>query len=222
MYRYDRTKPNEFNLIEENLAIKPAQKIEDANPSAASGIAAVYYTTEGGEIDSLEDLEQSAKKVDVTTDRDGKVDFSIQLSNLEDAKNITVYAVDKAGNIRPASSPQITTDDSAPWLNVVTPDRNKWYRSVDEWNISTMEGATIYYKTSEVNEEDWGTYKDAAKWNNGEELPEGKYYVKLWAVHSDSIRKVNDSVEAFYYQLDKTAPTEFTLIEGARLIQNNS
>ena len=154
LYRYDTTEPSDFDLIEENLTIKPTQAIEDANSTNASGIATVYYTTNREEISLLEELEQSAEKVDIITDKDGKVNFSIQLSSLEDAKNITVYAVDKAGNIRSVSSPQITTNAPTYELDVDIPLQDKWSNSIDGWKIGAVDGATVYYKTSETNEKD--------------------------------------------------------------------
>ena len=90
------------------------------------------------------------------------------------------------------------------------------------WKVNVETGAQVYYKVSEELLSDWGNYSDEDLWNNGRELPEGKYYIKFWAVVPNSVRDVNDMTEVKHYQFDRTSPDEFEIIEEPQLFLKNN
>lgn len=113
-------------------------------------------------------------------------------------------------------------DLSSPDLTIEIPDQ--WTNSIENWKVETEYGAVIYYKVSEDDLDDWGSYtdSDAFEWNNGENLPEGKFYIKFWAVFINTEREVNDSAESQYYQYDKTKPSGFRIKKDGLVLKNEN
>ena len=104
-------------------------------------------------------------------------------------------------------------------LEVEIPIENEWINTIADWKVDVEAGAQVYYKVSEKLPSDWGNYYDGSLWNSGRELPEGKYYIKFWAVVPNSVRDVNNMTEVKHYQFDKTSPGEFEIIEEPQLIR---
>lgn len=107
-------------------------------------------------------------------------------------------------------------DLSPPVLNVNIPNQYSWTNSLADWEIEFSEGADIYYKISDSTDVDWGNYtdNDAFLWNYGNSVPEGKHFIKFWAVFPNSERPVNDKVAPLHYQYDCTAPSDFSIEES--------
>lgn len=123
-----------------------------------------------------------------------------------------------------------TTTETTKITTVLTPPNmlvdisDEWINSPQKWVISVEEGAIIYYKVSKENQLDWGSFtdSDAHEWNNGDELPEGEFYIKFWAVFPNDKQAVNDYPDIKFYRYDKTPPSDFKCRTEKFVVKNEN
>ena len=89
-------------------------------------------------------------------------------------------------------------------------DSKKWTDDISDWVKVKDDNIRVYYKTSEYNTDDWGSYDDAFLWDDADtEFPEGKGYIKFWGVDESGTQGVVCQEEKSEYKFDKTRPAPF-------------
>lgn len=215
-YKYDKTNPDVFSverikIDDSNFVVKSVSAIKDNLSSNLS----IYYVLDNSELTTKTDIENAGTWVEQEIHSDG-LGFTLRGDDSMLNHEVVIYVIDEAGNIQHTS---ITIKDtSKPYLSVsgIETDENKWCNTLN-WLVTSIpsDDVSIYYKTSYRNERNWGVYESASKWDSewesedlAEIIPESHHYVHFWAAYdNDSDRDVAE--ETFYYNFDKTKPTEF-------------
>lgn len=137
-----------------------------------------------------------------------------------------VIPVTISGNEMNAAGEPVSDDEAEPQekitFTVTIP--TKWTNTCSSW-VKVSDGVSVYFKVSEEEVEDWGSYSDesAKLWNGGSGLPESGQdgsYIKFWAVKDEECLDETDG--KYFY--DTTAPGAFELKcaeeESGRFIKN--
>lgn len=215
-YKYDTTVPEAFSvervkIDDNNFDIKSGSPIKDNLSSNLS----VYYVLDNSELTAKTDIQNAGTWVALETHgSESKFTLHGDASMLN--HEVIIYVIDEAGNIQHTS---ITIKDtSKPYLSVsgIETDENKWCNTLD-WLVTSIptDDVSIYYKTSDKNEQDWGAYESESKWDSewksedlAEVISESHHYVHFWAVYDNDLDR-DIAEETFHYNFDQTKPTEF-------------
>lgn len=224
-YYLDKTAPNGFSLVKDGG--------ENSNPyvlhsnetitDLLSGIKAVYYSI-GQEYSTVEEIKNNAATVDFNTERN-HISFSIICSSEMNDNSVTVYVIDKAGNIQTSTiAVDSYMDTSAPSLIVEGIDGNSWVNKNSRqhnWRIRTdSNGAKIYYAISDEDlGDEWGSYTDATEWSESVTIPEGEKYIHFWAAYDSPECEVAEETRAYKY--DNSEAT-LTFNDTQRIFDQNT
>lgn len=217
-YKYDATIPDAFSverikIDDKNFDINSSSSIKDNLSSDLD----IYYVLDNSELAEKSAIEAAGTKISPYKNND-EYGFTLhgEPSMLE--HEVVFYVIDEAGNIQHTSI--VIKDTSKPYLSVsgIDTDENKWSNTLN-WLVTSIptEDVSIYYKTSDKNEHDWGAYETASVWNpewDSETLAdvilENHHYIHFWTAYdNDSDHEVAE--ETFHYNFDKTKPTEFSV-----------
>ena len=211
-YMYDNIPPDAFGLEkvevgDNEFAIKNTEPIRDN----LSGVAGAFYIINPENIETLEDIHNSGTEIE-WKEAAGGFSFAFPCIKEMNESVVTVYVVDKAGNIQMSSIAIDTYKDfSAPELTV-DGIKKQWVNRTDGWDVhSDSIGARVYYKTSDYDLEDWGSYTDSDVkiWMAGSVVPEGNGFIHFWAAYDDAERECAEKTVEYLY--DATAPNEFVV-----------
>ena len=217
-YMYDTTIPDAFSvekirIDDKNFDIKNSSSIND---NLSSNLE-IYYVLDNSEVTEKSEIEAVGNRISLN-DNNGEYGFNLHGEPSMIDHEVVFYVIDEAGNIQHTSI--VIKDTSKPYLSVsgIDTDENKWSNTLN-WLVTSIptENVSIYYKTSDKNEFDWGAYESASVWNSewdsealADVIPENHHYVHFWAAYdNDSDHEVAE--ETFHYNFDKTKPTEFAV-----------
>ena len=217
-YKYDTTIPDAFSLEkiridDKTFDIKSSSSISD---NLSSNLE-IYYVLDNSELTKKSEIEAVGNRISLN-DNNGEFGFNLHGEPSMIDHEVVFYVIDEAGNIQHTSI--VIKDTSKPYLSVsgIDTDENKWSNTLN-WLVTSIptENVSIYYKTSDKNEFDWGAYESASVWNSewdsealADVIPENHHYVHFWAAYdNDSDHEVAE--ETFHYNFDKTKPTEFAV-----------
>ena len=215
-YKYDTTIPDAFSvekirIDDKNFDIKSSSSIKD---NLSSNLE-VYYVLDNSEVTEKSEIEAVGNRISLN-DNNGEYGFILHGESSMIDREVVFYVIDEAGNIQHTSI--VIKDTSKPYLSVsgIETDENKWSNTLN-WLVTSIptDDVSIYFKTSDRNEHDWGTYVSASEWDSewdsealADVIPENHHYVHFWAAYdSDSNHEVAE--ETFHYNFDNTKPTEF-------------
>ena len=217
-YKYDTTIPDAFSvekirIDDKTFDIKSSSSISD---NLSSNLE-IYYVLDNSELTKKSEIEAVGNRISLN-DNNGEYGFNLHGEPSMIDHEVVFYVIDEAGNIQHTSI--VIKDTSKPYLSVsgIDTDENKWSNTLN-WLVTSIptENVSIYYKTSDKNEFDWGAYESASVWNSewdsealADVIPENHHYVHFWAAYdNDSDHEVAE--ETFHYNFDKTKPTEFAV-----------
>lgn len=217
-YKYDTTIPDAFSvekirIDDRNFDIKSSSSIND---NLSSNLE-IYYVLDNSELTEKSEIEAVGNGISLN-DNNGEYGFILHGEPSMIDHEVVFYVIDEAGNIQHTSI--VIKDTSKPYLSVsgIDTDENKWSNTLN-WLVTSIptENVSIYYKTSDKNEHDWGAYESASVWNSewdskalADVIPENHHYVHFWAAYdNDSDHEVAE--ETFHYNFDMTKPTEFVV-----------
>ncbi|HRU99619.1 MAG TPA: hypothetical protein P5092_19600, partial [Ruminococcus sp.] len=214
----DTTIPDAFSvekirIDDKTFDIKSSSSISD---NLSSNLE-IYYVLDNSELTKKSEIEAVGNRISLN-DNNGEYGFNLHGEPSMIDHEVVFYVIDEAGNIQHTSI--VIKDTSKPYLSVsgIDTDENKWSNTLN-WLVTSIptENVSIYYKTSDKNEFDWGAYESASVWNSewdsealADVIPENHHYVHFWAAYdNDSDHEVAE--ETFHYNFDKTKPTEFAV-----------
>jgi len=217
-YKYDTTIPDAFSverikIDDNNFEIKSSSSIKDNLSSDLD----VYYVLDNSELTEKFEIETVGTKIQLN-ENNGEYGFTLHGDPSMLNHEVVFYVIDEAGNIQHTSI--VIKDTSKPYLSVsgIETDENKWSNTLN-WLVTSIptDDVSIYFKTSDRNEHDWGTYVSASEWDSewdsdalADVIPENHHYVHFWAAYDNDLdREVAE--ETFHYDFDKTKPTEFVV-----------
>ena len=217
-YKYDTTIPDAFSverikIDDKNFDIKSSSSIND---NLSSNLE-IYYVIDNSELTEKSEIETAGTRISLY-ENNGEYGFTLHGDASMLNHEVVIYVIDEAGNIQHTSI--VVKDTSKPYLSVsgIDTDENKWCNTLN-WLVTSIptEDVSIYFKTSDKNEHDWGAYKSAREWDSewdsetlADVIPESHHYVHFWAAYdNDSDHEVAE--ETFHYNFDKTKPTEFVV-----------
>ena len=217
-YKYDTTLPDAFSverikIDDNNFEIKSSSAIKDNLSSDLD----VYYVLDNSELTKKSEIETVGTRIQLN-ENNGEYGFTLHGDPSMIDHEVVFYVIDEAGNIQHTSI--VIKDTSKPYLSVsgIETDENKWSNTLN-WLVTSIptDDVSIYFKTSDRNEHDWGTYASASEWDSewdsdalADVIPESHHYVHFWAAYdNDSDHEVAE--ETFHYNFDKTKPTEFVV-----------
>ena len=206
---FDTTKPDVLQLMK-NEDVNP-YTIDGNTKDTLSGICSIYYSI-GEQYAEISEIEENCIKVESDNVDEDDIAFIVECTADMSNQRVYIYVIDNARNIQ-IDYIDVTSymDTSAPSLTIEGIDEEAWVNTIEGWNVSTdSEEAKIFYRTSENDEKDWGTYADAIEWNADTMIPEGEHYIHFWAAYDDSRRDVAES-ETLLYKFDSTGPDSFSV-----------
>jgi len=215
-YKYDTTIPDAFSverirIDDKTFDIRSSSSIND---NLSSNLE-IYYVIDNSELTVRSEIEAAGTRISIN-ENNGEYGFTLHGDPSMLDHEVVFYVIDEAGNIQHTSI--VIKDTSKPYLSVsgIETDENKWSNTLN-WLVTSIptDDVSIYFKTSERNEHDWGTYVSASEWDSewdsdalADVIPENHHYVHFWAAYDNDLdREVAE--ETFHYNFDKTKPTEF-------------
>ena len=166
-YKYDTTIPDAFSvekirIDDKTFDIKSSSSISD---NLSSNLE-IYYVLDNSELTKKSEIEAVGNRISLN-DNNGEYGFNLHGEPSMIDHEVVFYVIDEAGNIQHTSI--VIKDTSKPYLSVsgIDTDENKWSNTLN-WLVTSIptENVSIYYKTSDKNEFDWGAYESASVWNS--------------------------------------------------------
>ena len=192
-YKYHTTIPDAFSvekirIDDKTFDIKSSSSISD---NLSSNLE-IYYVLDNSELTKKSEIEAVGNRISLN-DNNGEYGFNLHGEPSMIDHEVVFYVIDEAGNIQHTSI--VIKDTSKPYLSVsgIDTDENKWSNTLN-WLVTSIptENVSIYYKTSDKNEFDWGAYESASVWNSewdsealADVIPENHHYVHFWAAYDN-------------------------------------
>lgn len=176
-----------------------------------------------------------------TDDDNGKIDESLESTTTTTTSIITMTTTTTSTTtgVETTTTETTTTKDiSPPALNINISESEGWinYSDLEKWELSTSEGAIIYYNTYDINTEPENimpSFGNAKMWSEGiDNILEGSHKIVFWAKYKDDDEREINISKPYSYHLDKSDPSNFeikmetkkdgvTIISSENIISDN-